>query len=153
MQLSDAQEKIASLEDNQQSLSSQLEQARQNEKHLSDTLAATKEALQLFQVTAHQKVEHKDQELSQLQCEISILEQQRQTLEREAEESCKEIERLETAHGMAREEVERLEEQCGILRSNHESCVGERDAELKQVSDMMFKIVLALKSLCCRYNG
>ena len=134
MQLSDAQDKIASLEDNLQSLSSQLKLARQNEKQLSDTLAATREALQLFQVTAHQKVEHKDQELSQLQCEISILEQQRQTLERKVEESCKEIERLEAAHGKARDEVERLEEQCGELRSNHESCVGEREAELRQAS-------------------
>lgn len=71
--------------------------------------------------------------MSQLQCEISILEQQRQTLERNVEESRNEIERLEAAHGKAREEVERLEEQCGELRSNHESCVGEREAELRQV--------------------
>ena len=49
------------------------------------------------------------------------------------EESRNEIERLEAAHGKAREEVERLEEQCGELRSNHESCVGEREAELRQV--------------------
>ena len=134
LQLSDAQDKIASLEDHLQSLSSQLELARQNEKHLSDTLATTREALQLFQITAHQKVEHKDQELSQLQCEISIVEQQRQTLERKVEESRKEIERLEAAHGKARDEVQRLEEKCGELRSSQESCVGEREAELRQVN-------------------
>ena len=134
MQLSDAQDKISSLEDGLESLSSQLEQARQNEKHLSDTLAATRERLQLFQVTAHQKVEHKDQELTQLQCETSILEQQRRTLEGKVDNSWKEIERLEEAHSKAQEEIERLQEQCGQLRSNHESCVGEREAELRQVN-------------------
>lgn len=72
--------------------------------------------------------------MSQLQCEISIVEQQRQTLERKVEESQKEIERLEAAHGKARDEVQRLEEKCGELRSSHESCVGEREAELRQVS-------------------
>jgi predicted nucleic acid-binding Zn-ribbon protein len=137
MQLTDAQDKIASLEGNLQALSSQLELAKRNEKQLSDTLASTREALQLFQVTAHQKVEHKDQELSQLQCEISILEQQRQALERQVEESREETERLETAHGRAREDVGRLEEQCGELRNNHETCVGEREAELRQVRPMV----------------
>ena len=133
MQLTDAQDKIAHLESNLHSLSTQLELAKRNEKQLSDTLATTREALQLFQVTAHQKVEHKDQELSQLQCEMTILEQQKKTLERQVGESQREVERLEAAHGRAREEVERLKEECGELRSNHEACVGEREAELKQV--------------------
>lgn len=133
LQLFDAQDKIASLENDLRSLSSQLEQAKESEKHLSDTLTATRETLQLFQVTAHQKVEHKDQELTQLQCEISILEQQKQAMEKKMEDSCREIERLEGAREKAREEVERLEEECGELKSNHESCLGEREEELKQV--------------------
>lgn len=144
MQLTDAQDKIAHLEGNLHSLSTQLELAKRNEKQLSDTLATTREALQLFQVTAHQKVEHKDQELSQLQCEMIILEQQRKMLERQVGESQKEVERLEAAHGRAREEVERLEEECGELRTNHEACVGERDAELRQVRQIVDMMLLSL---------
>ena len=149
MQLTDAQDKIAHLEGNLHSLSTQLELAKRNEKQLSDTLATTREALQLFQVTAHQKVEHKDQELSQLQCEMIILEQQRKTLERQVGESQEEVERLEAAHGRAREEVERLEEECGELRTNHEACVGEREAELRQVRQIVDMMLLSLVSVLC----
>ena len=133
VQLLDAQEKISSLEEEIESLSSQLDQARQNEKHLSNSLTTTREALQAYHQTAHQNVEHKDQELTQLQVEISILEQQRKSLEEKVKESRGKVERLEEAHSQAQREVERLEERCSLMREEHESSLGEKDSELNKV--------------------
>ena len=133
LQLSDAQDKISSLEEEIESLSSQLDQARQNEKHLSNTLMGTREALQAYHQTAHQNVEHKDQELTQLQVEISILEQQRKSLEGKVEESRDKVERLEEAHNKAQREVDRLQEVCGRMRVEHESSLDEKEAELNEV--------------------
>ena len=116
-----------------ESLSLQLEQARQNEKHLSNTLASTRETMQVYHQTAHQNVEHKEQELTQLQVEISILEQQRKSLETQVDNSQRVIQRLEAAHAKATEEIESLREHCGLMELEHESSLEEKDAELNQV--------------------
>ena len=134
-QLSDAQGRIASLEEDMKLLSAQLEHAKQNEKHLSNTLSSTRDALQVYHQTAHQNVEHKDQELSQLQVEINILEQQRKSLEGKVGDSRGEIERLEAAHVEAQEEILRLQEKCGQMQVEYESSIEEKDAELSQVRE------------------
>ena len=135
VQLSDAQAKIASLEEEMDSLSSQLEQAKLNDDHLSKTLVSTREALQVYHQTAQQNVEHKDQELSQLQVEISILEQQRKSLESQVDNSRIEIQRLETAHAKAQDEIERVQEQCGAMQVEHASSLEDKEVELSQVRE------------------
>lgn len=100
--------KALTLEQEVAALTEQLEQALQNQGAMSETLSNTRQAMDMYQKTAQQDVEHRDQELAQLKLELSALEQQRNLLEQQVKESKKKVKNLEDAHSDAQKEVSAL---------------------------------------------